>query len=98
MKTSRNSARSASRPNMSIGYSSSSSDMAASIESQYCRRDFDVDSGVDVPVMPGFTKVRYCAGAALRRGGARLGGRWGARLGAWLGAVSLAALLAACGG
>ncbi|MEX3945244.1 murein transglycosylase A [Paraburkholderia sp. BR10937] len=79
---------------MSIGYSSSSSDMAASIESQYCRRDFDVDSGLDVPVMPGFTQVRYCVGSALRRGGSRLG----LRLGGWLGAASLAALLAACGG
>ncbi|WP_233864763.1 murein transglycosylase A [Paraburkholderia adhaesiva] len=83
MKTNRNSASNASRPNMSIGYSSSRSDMVASIESTQCRRvSGDVISAPDA--------LGPCTGWLRGQG-------WG-RVGGWIGAVSLAALLAACGG
>ncbi|WP_321789123.1 murein transglycosylase A [Paraburkholderia sp. J94] len=90
MKISRNSASSASRPNMSIGYSSSRSDMAASIESKHCRRVFARFSGV----MPGLTALRERA----RRGFGKAGNASFGRIGGLVGAASLAALLAACGG
>ncbi|MDQ7979996.1 MltA domain-containing protein [Paraburkholderia sp. SARCC-3016] len=61
MKTSRNSARNASSAKMSIGYSSSRSDMAVSIKNEHC--------------------MRFVRGAAT-----------------WAATVSMAAILAACGG
>jgi membrane-bound lytic murein transglycosylase A len=83
MKINRNSAINASSPNMSIGYSSNRSDMAASIENQHCRRDSGYGSGL----RPGFSGSQ----------GSRAG-RLAGSLAGWLGAVTFAALLAACGG
>ncbi|WP_224014275.1 murein transglycosylase A [Paraburkholderia tropica] len=90
MKISRNSASSASRPNMSIGYSSSRSDMAASIESKHCMRVFARFSRV----MPGLTALRERA----RIGFGKAANVSFGRIGGLVGAASLAALLAACGG